>query len=603
MSGKLLVLITVLCLVISLAYAENYDASIQVYPTGIVSSTEEIIIFGDIDSLDSTTGVYSTDIRLEVENENTNSLINTYAPDYISTFERTSYLEDGFFFKKMTIGAGDYLLRLRIEGITEAIRSFDVNSYSRLAKLRLLDYTVYQDMITVKFSLENLDSSSHSYTVSFVDAKLNSPTTYSVSVNAYSTSTFEREFDLDEFEMGNFILVAQAKESSGSETLSSNADYIIVYNSDKYSSGRNLVITNLTAPSQLYTGDIAYMTTWVKNYGDKEASYRFEYVINNQLFRNGDVSYVQPGHTNAEKFFLEVPEGSLLYITVRAVTEDNAIERSSSYLVSTRTKQYTYALSDYSDNVFAGSSLTFNATIANTGNQNDSYRIKIIDWQDYNLDKESFLLQPNRFGSFKITLNTSKDMQIGEYPVLVNICNSADLCANKTFIMHIIKAEKDQNIVLFDLSQVNKTFTENGSVSYNITVKNIGVAEKNYAVGFEPELSPKIIFSVVPYDTKTVTFTLTPKNNTDQTVRVYLSAENTTIFTQDLNLAYREGGLLTGMFINIGKGYTPGLIILAVIGAAVLVYLVYGYFSNKAWLNKVDSFNYQSSRIPPPGYY
>lgn len=369
-----------------------------------------------------------------------------------------------------------------------------------------------------------------------------------------------------------------------------------------------LQITNVSLSTYVfYPGDIVDATITVKNPNCHEVQFRLEYIVGNEIFKSGDIYFIQPNSTTEITVPIEIPDKDAFKLTVRLSGFFSANTWSETYLVSQKFNYFSIIIDKSSALVEAGHNITLKLTIKNRGNENDTYKINVYGW-DYYLTNNTVSVEAAKNKTVQIVYNIPKEVRVGTYPTTIEVCDLGGICRSKQFTITVTKPESEQSTVSFDdsmtLVKFNKT---NKSITYIFTVTNLGDSEKNYTVLVQTDanLTSSLSdnkFSLNPDAQKTFVLTLNPLTTENHTATITISSAGSEIFSKEFTLEYveklSENQGITGMFVSSIQGiYLPGLIILAFIGAAFIVLTFYKQLKRKIWTEKVISYQKPTTNI------
>ncbi len=594
-----------LVLSLGIANALNYNVNVHVLPAesgnGVVGDDENFLVFGYVHASNKQLAVPSEDLNIKIFDSDGN-IVATYTPNYVDN-SNSNFAFDGYFYKELSIsGEGSYVVRAEA-GDSKDFDYVNVKTISdREVSVKLMDYAINGDQIKFGILVSNNDASAQRVTVALYGKNnFDTPTKFSVNVNSDSEVYVEKTYSLSDFGDGNFIVVAQAYVDGGSDVLYSSPSYLKVYsdNSDITPNRALVKIADVKLPQNtIFPGDILEGKVFIENDGATTAQYRFEYIVDNTVFNKGEIGFVEPGQTAVENFFAEVPNKESMNITFKVYNGYSEDSFTKVVLISQKTKQFFVGVNQMDYVVNGSGNVPVNLNIINTGTLEDSYTVDVLNWSSATVEKNPIKLAPNENETVNVLFNVPDDMRVGDYSATIEVCNTDSLCQDKEITIQVSKPESEQNVVFWNESQNETEFTSLSGVNYTFSVENIGNDIKDYTVeivapeGLNYTLNESA-FSLGVNDSKNVSFTLTPTNETNFTATVKLISNGNEIFEKNVTLTYVESSTgLTGMFISSVNGaYTPGLIILSLIGLGALAYIVYLAINKYVWTEKVVSYN------------
>jgi hypothetical protein len=382
-------------------------------------------------------------------------------------------------------------------------------------------------------------------------------------------------------------------------------DYIYdndnIYNNYDYNYGHgNLAISNISLSTDVfYPGDIVDAQITVKNYGPNEDQYRLTYIVDNDVFKSGDVSYIQGNSADTITVPIEIPDADQFHLTVKASDLYNTVSNSEIFLISNKLKYFSISADKSQIFADAGNSSVLKLNIKNRGNENDMYTINIDGW-NYYLMNDTVSIDSAKNKTVSIVLNVPAETRVGTYPIIMEVCNTENVCRTKSFELTVTKPESGQSAVAWNENLTSVMFNDTSkSIMYEFNVTNLGISEKDYtfSVGTDANMTANVsagTFKLKPDESKTITLALKPLTQENHTATVRISASGSEIFAKDLSIEYSErlGGMgFTGMFISGTQGaYLPGLVILAFIGAVFLALTFYKQLRKRIWTEKVIAY-------------
>ena len=582
-------------LTLGVVNALQYDINLNVLPvisgSGIGCEDSTILVFGHIKSLNDASAISPSDLQIKIVDSN-GDVVATYKPDYVD-FSSNKFVFDGYFYKKIPLSEGDYVVSLRA-GDSREFKFVNIkdNCDSDIEVIPL-DYSIEGENINVGLSVKNLDSTNHDIKLVLVTDNGYSKSTH---ISVGGDSSILTSVILPLSDVGDISLIGIFGYALDETNLISEPKYIQI------SSGKSsethlremLEITNISLSKKIFfPGDLVEGKIYIKNTGTTTAQYRFKYVYDNVLYTKGEAGYIEPGETAVEPFFIEVPNTDLFNVTFKVYNEYSESELTKTFLVSHRFKDFFIDVKDKSFDIDESGNFTLNVTVYNTGTLDDTYTIDVSNWSYYEVKDNVITIPAGLSNVFTINFEVPEGLRVGGYLPQIKICNTDGKCVTKEITINVNVPEEKQSEITWNESQDNISFTGKENITYTIGIKNIGNSQKQYRIEIEaPEgLNYSISeesFSLGVDESKEINFTLVPNETEDYnaTLRVYSNGEK--IFERNLTLEYKESGILTGMFIsNIGGPYVPGLVALAVIGILALVYAGYVGITRYIWTKKV----------------
>jgi len=625
MLKRILALLLILVMTLTVANA-SVNVKMDIYPSNdVVDNGESFLVFGYIYGDEK---VYADDLNLKVYDDN-GDVVDTYEPTFVPRYgDEPSSI--GYFYRTISISpTGEYDIRLKIDGVTKATDDVKVkNLGERQVDVMLADSQVYGNEIRFEVRVTNNDDYSHDVKVYIKgDNNWNSPKTFTVDVDAGDTEYVTKRYPVSDFGEGNFIVACQAKADDSDYEAYSAADYDFVeaYVSDyvndndytynyyypSYGYG-NLAITDIElSQSIFYAGDVIDGYAYIKNVGSQESQYRFEYIIDNQLFKNGDVGYVQGYYTKTETFSFEVPDTDIFTITTKVISGSQTVTKQKVFMVSERMKSFRLYPESPVKTMEAGTEGSLILNIRNVGNEPDTYQLDVDGWEYYTANT-TMSLEPGKSGNFTIAFKVSNETYADTYPVVLSVCNTNNACKTKDIELVVTKPESAQSEVIWDGNLTHQFFEENETLTYAFTITNLENNDKGYVIALDSTADYTIEntnITVAPGETKQVEFTISPADDQNQTALLAVYSAGNKIFEKELALEYttdKEAALsgMTGMFFGFTGGiYLPGLVALAVIGAGTLVYMVQAWVRKLVWTEQVISYNKEKQLRSKPTNY
>jgi uncharacterized membrane protein len=621
---KILFVMLALLFVVSVASA---SVKMDVYPSEGIDKNQDFLVFGYVNDGNK---ISSDDLEIRIYDHN-GDLYKKVEPYFYGTYGN-NYDYSGFFYKKVSIGTvGKYEVNLKVNGYTESSEKIDVKSLpDKETKITNLDYSISGNYIEFYADVKNTDTVKHSITVYLKgENNFNTPRKMTVSVAAGDTERVSETFSLSDFGSGEFIVAAYAKTESGDLAGYSEPDYVIVdsyYNNNDYgynydynynydygyyypTSSGNVAITAIDIQDQVfYPGDVVDGTVTIQNYGSYESQYRFDYIVNNQVFKKGDVGYVESDYTATEPIAIEVPNADSFKVTARVYGYDNNLIDSmeKTFLVSQKLKYFSPYLSADTKTVTAGENATIALSIRNKGNLNDTYKIDLEGWDKYTMQNE-VSVEPGKEKSINITFEVPAEAYVKTYPVIIDICNTQDVCRTKNFELKVEKSEALQSSIVWNDSQNFQYFEENETLNYNFAVTNLELTHKDYVVSVgAKDADVKISadsFTLAPNESKEVAIGITPAKDENITAAITVKANGEPILEKDIKMEYTKDkkaalGLTGFAFFETSEVYRPGLFILAAIGAVALVFLAYRFVRQGMEYQQAKMYETPRQRIP-----
>ena len=599
-SSKFLLGILAFILALSIANASVYDIKMDIYPSNpendelVLNEDEEFLVFGYIYINDDTQALKTSELKIQVLDDEGN-LVATYSPTYIGPSD--DYVFDGYFYKTIDISdEGEYVVRVKIGDLAKEFKVVKVEDMGdKELQLNLLDYSINNNILKIGIRIENKDTQNHEVKIYLKGEKnFENPETVKIEVPANDVKTKEVELPVDEFGESNFLIAAQAY----SDGLISNPSYLSVsgLKEDKTYHKEDIEIVDVSLEkSTIFPGEIVEGTALIKNKGTSLVQYQFEYIYDNNVFKKGHTSYVQPGETKEEKFLLEIPDKSNIEVTFKAYNELTYYELKKSFIISQREKNFLFSINKYNDEINAGESKEYKIKIYNIGNMDDVYKISTNGWKHVKINSTLVSLNASKSIEIPLILTVPNETRVGGYQLNVTVCNTENKCVAKTLNFNVLKPEEEQVLISWDI-QPEVNFSNLEPIEFKFNITNIGAEQKTYTIEIVPEagLNYTMENETITLDvdeTKEITFNLIPTNETNYTAFVVISVNGEDVFTKEITLTYKEEENefgITGMFITEVKDvYVPGLIALAIIGIAVLIYFGYKHFSQIVWREKV----------------
>ena len=631
---KILFVMLALLFVVSVASA---SVKMDVYPSEGIDKNHDFLVFGYVNNGDK---ISSDDLEIRIYSNN-GDLYKKVEPYFYGTYDNT-YDYSGFFYKKISVGTvGKYEVKLRVNGYSESSETIDVRDLAdKETEITNLDYSISGSSIKFYADVKNTDTKEHSITVYLKgENNFNTPGKMKISVAAGDTEKVSGTFPLSDFGSGEFIVAAYAKTESDELIGYSEPDYVIVdsyynYNNDDYSynydynydynyeydygyyyptpSG-NVDIVSIEIQDQVfYPGDVVNGIVTIRNYGSYESQYKFDYVVNNQVFKKGDVGYVEPYYTADEQIAIEVPDAESFKVTARVYGYGSNIMDSmeKTFLVSQKLKYFSPYLSENTKTVIAGENTTIKLSIRNKGNLDDTYKIDLDGCEKYTMENQ-VSVTAGKEKEVNITFEVPAEAYVGTYPVIIDVCNTQDVCRTKNFELKVGKPEALQSSIVWNDSQNFQYFEENETLEYKFTVTNLELTHKDYVVSVgvkdaEVDVSDDV-FTLTPNESTEVTIGITPAKDADVTAAITVKAEGEQVLEKEVKMGYTEDkeaalGLAGFAFFETSGVYRPGLFILAAIGAVALVFLVYRFVHQGLEYQRVKMYETPQVRAPmqPP---
>jgi len=589
--GRLFLGVLLFLVLFSTSYAHEPSAWIKAYPGDEVDIGNYFVIYGYINLYGEKVDLDS--FRVDIYNEDGDKIFSFHPELYFTN----DHYEGAYIAEALEIvDEGDYDIKLKYDGETIAKENVEARDFNdSLLSFQIKDYDLDDNELTIDFKVKNLDDADHDIRVYFLVGE--EEETFTLELNANDYERVEKTIDISSVD-GNFILLGYAKaiDESGNEYIS-NVDYAYVLNYEiTYG---ELEITNIEINDKLfYPGDVVSVSVGIKNSGNEEVPYHFEYVYNNKIFKKGDVSYIRPHSEATETFYIKVPEGDYLTITARIYNQETSDELSETFLISQRVKDFLVSVPNTLE-LKAGENITLPVLVVNIGNQEDYYNVSLRGWDDYyvntTLDEDSRLrVGAQESGIFNIILESNGEMRVGGRTLFVNICG-LEKCEEEKVEVYVDEEEAEQSIIEWNDNLTTTYFTAVGTeYTYSLNITNFGDDIKNYEIYLESDslnfsISSKL-FALDPDERKEIILSIIPTKEEDSnlTLRVYSNGE--IIFEKELTFIYQNTGL-TGMFIFESTPWLPGVFILSIIGILYLALTFASKLKKKLWTERVIHYN------------
>ena len=588
-----------------LAPALAIDVKMDVFPySDSVNPGDNFLVFGYIYSDDE---IGDSDIKLKIYN-GTGDLVKTEIPEVELINADNS--NNAYFYQMMGLSEiGQYDIKLKIDGNTEETANLDIGlTSSDVITITNTGYSINGDEITFDIGIKNTDTHDHDVTIYLKgENNFGSPTKLQIDVNAGDVEDVEKTYSLSDFGDGNFVVGIQAKTDDDDY---SDPSYLIVYiengNSDNSDENQtdtsdyygSLSITDVELSNDiLYPGDVTDAYVTVKNSNNKETQFKLEYRVNNQLFRSGDVAYVQPNSKITVSVPVEVPDAEQIDFYVKVSNPSYSDTDSKVFLVLSTVKYFVISTENDSLYVELENKTSTYFDVRNRGNEEDTYKIDILGWDNY-ATNDTVIIGANKTKRINLTLDIASETPAKTYPIIIDVCNSEDSCKSKTVNLVISKSANQETSVNWSKSFEHVKFNSaDKPITYVFNITNEVNQEKDYRIVIHANenLTTDILentFSLGLNEYKTIEFNLTPKNKENNTAELTIYAEDSKVLEKELLIEYDEHySGITGMFIgDIGGVYVPGLIALALIGTAFAVLTIYRELNKKVWTEKVISY-------------
>lgn len=620
--------ILILTLIAALAVASVYAANVKmdVYPSNNAAEpNEDFVVFGYV--YDSAS-IDDSNIKLKVYDDDGN-LIDSYTPRF-HTLSGNEPSREGYFYSSIDINSyGDYDLKLKIDGTTEASQSISIESMNdREVKINDFDAYISGNNIVFNIEVENRDNDDHEVKI-YLQGENNfkSPKTFTIDLDAGEKEDVRKTYSVSEFGNHDFMVVAQAKTDSGSKESYSTAKYVfleadysydyydynydytysepVYYNYPAYGYG-NLVITDIKLDTAVfYPGDIVEGKVYITNVGSHESQYRFEYVYGNTAYKMGDVGYVMPKETDVQDIVIEIPDAETLKLTAKVISGVTETEERT-YLVSQKIKYFSPVLSQNELYVDAGENAAVNITLKNRGNEDDTYSIDVNGWDFYKVQTSAFVKAGSQ-ETVELVFEVPESSKVGKYPIVLDIVNSNGVHRSETVQLAVIKSEAEQSGVVFEDKIENHYFEEGETISYALTVTNKELDDKDYFVEVDADNADVAIepesFKLEYEGSRQVEISVTPAENKDHNVDIKVYANGERIFKNAVPIEYTENKQrqisgLTGFAIWEGQPWMPGIYMLALIGLISLGYMGYRFVNEKKKTEQIVKYNVQKPIQP-----
>jgi len=611
--------ILLMLLAFSAANASTVSANIESYPFtdelgSFFGKGEYFYVYGEIDV--SRTDIAPEDLRIHVYDDS-GDLIRSYKTTFFPKNGDNSYLSDGYFLARINIrDEGEFSIRLKIGDTTIARDYVEIGFVGdRLIELDLRDYSVNSGKLLVEMRVENMDSEDHDVEITLAVGGLEK--SFDVFVGSESRKVVEKEIDLSLVGSDNFLLLGFARVRNTDEPeLVSRAKFMEIAQPTSsgglYSYGSLEIAEIGLSDKVFYPGDILGISVKVRNNNNIELPYYFEYSFDNQIFKKGDVSYIQAKQDAVEVFYIEVPDKDHLDLTVKAESLNSKAEYGHTFLISKKTSEFLTFLKTSDVDVNAGNNVTYGIGVINTGNQPDAYQLSVEGWNTFEMNysnlNDDFRLELNPLESdiFVIQFEAPESKRAGVYPISLVVCG-AEGCKQKSFNLNVNQPEFMQTIVEWDENQTVQEFkSQIDSFEYTFTIRNVGAGDKNYYIDFESDSPFEYAINnrnfVLGADKeREIGILLRPLENKDFNVTLIVEAQDEIVFEKEVQMNYVGRSMITGMFIGSGESWTPGLWILGILSLVGLGFVAVNckeYIMRRWWTHNVINYRKKETITP-----
>lgn len=339
---------------------------------------------------------------------------------------------------------------------------------------------------------------------------------------------------------------------------------------------------------KIFPGDVVEGIVEIKS--NYLTQYFFEYTFNNEVYKKGDTGIIYPNETAKEKFFIEVPNESLIKVKFKVYNGTHKDEFTKIFLISKKYKSFLLKLNQ-SEFFVEDKNFSFKITVINVGNQKDWYKINVKGWEDFEIREKLLLIEAGNISDSEIKFTIPKDLRVGEYKSIVEVCNSEGKCKQKSIFFTVIRPEIEQTEIFWNDSKNEIVYSRPLNITYQLIVKNIGKEDKNYnlKINLSEGLNSSIEelqFTLKVDEIKEINFTLIPTIEKDHYAKIKIFVNGEEIFYKNITLKYKP--VFAGFFLYEAKEiYYPGLIFLSIIGAFSLIYFIYSKIKKRIWIRGI----------------
>lgn len=357
-----------------------------------------------------------------------------------------------------------------------------------------------------------------------------------------------------------------------------------------------------------FPGEVVEGTISIENRKDETQQYQLELIYNNKVFVQGTPRFLYSRQTAEQNFFLEVPDKESVWVTFRVYNEDYSTSIRRNILISSKRRTFSFNLDKNIEVLRPGETETFNVELYNKGTLDDTYSVKIENWEHFEIDEEFIKVEYYSSDRFSFDVFVPEDIRVGQYEIDLVICNIEDNCKTEIIELRIIRPEREQSIIEFDETIFERKFSRTGEkIEFNISVQNIGDAEKRYTIFIEKEETegdlairfnePEFVLDVDV--SKEIVFELTPLERTDYTVYLVINSEGSRIYREKIELKHEAGfSAISGMFFSEDAGGLggTGLILSFVLIIGIGGYLLFRYMQTNIWKEKAVDYTEKHPR-------
>ncbi len=297
----------------------------------------------------------------------------------------------------------------------------------------------------------------------------------------------------------------------------------------------------------------------VKNVGDLKEDVQFSYEVFGKDYVYPFKITLDPNEKYEFPVYIQIPSNQTTDFELNIYVNGNKYQ---SYVeVEPYVKTFEASLNQTEFYLMAGNSAKAKIKIMNTGNVRDVYKIKVIGWDYYLIEKNKIDLNPGQSKTIEIEIKSFNDTKIGNYNFNVEVCD--EVCKNVSAYLTIDKPEAEKSKVTF-YGKDEVKFTNNKTINYTIYLKNEDIKEKEYLIEFGNFTHKEI--SLMPNESKNISFSISPQRAENYKFNVSVYAQGTKIWSKELKLDY-VGNKITGAFILVPREVSMiGLILLAIVG-------------------------------------
>jgi len=346
------------------------------------------------------------------------------------------------------------------------------------------------------------------------------------------------------------------------------------------SRGPDLEISNIyVEPSTFYEGDLVTLKADIKNRALSERSFKVDFIFNGITYSINDLNYVGRDSIKTVSIQANVPSTDKLDVTVKVYSDGSIITNSKSFNVSTKFKYFVVSSVSEPFMSYKSDKAVYVLNIYNTGLLADTYKVEDVSgWTDFEISKNKFSLPIKNSKEISITFNRDPNMEAGNYPIKVKICNTENLCVTKETTLIV----EDKIIpVSVECDKEKKVeFMKGDKIVYNFKVTNLRDVSDKYQFIIESTnlnytLSPKSAL-IEPNETEDVTVSAKPSQNSASMTFIVADSEGDVVYKETYEMV--QMGLLssvvTGRFIGLsgtsGSVIGLGILLLAITGGVSL---------------------------------